>query len=138
MEQFAEYGHAMVSLAGVSILGLLLSPLVAIRKMGKGLAAGSTPEGGYGDSAYRLHRAYGNLTENLGFFVAVVVAAILAGVSPFWVNLLASVFLISRIVLLAVHLMGVPPMNVGPRTMVYVVGWGCSLILGVMTIVAVF
>ena len=138
MEQFAQYGHAIVSMVGVAIFGLLVNPLTATKKMGQGLAAGGTPKGDYDDPVYRLNRAYLNLTEIMGFFVACVVGAILAGVSPFWVNLLASIFLISRIVLFFVHTRAIGPMNFGPRTFTFVIGWACCLILALMTIWAVF
>lgn len=138
MEQFADYGYAIASLAGVSILGLLLNPLTAVRKMGKGVAAGGTPEQDYADPVYRLNRAYLNLSEMMGFFVAAVVAAMLAGVAPYWVNLLAVLFFLGRLAVLAIHLAGIGPMNMGPRTFVFVVGWACALILALMTLVAVF
>jgi len=64
------------------------------------------------------------------------VAAILAGASPFWVNLLATVFLLSRLVVAFIHIRGIGAENMGPRTMIFVVGWAACLILGLMAIVA--
>ncbi|SIS70436.1 Uncharacterized conserved protein, MAPEG superfamily [Roseivivax lentus] len=137
MDTLVQYGHAVVALAATTFFGLLVGPLTAVAKMTGGLQAGSTPEQDYGNRLYRFNRAYLNLVETMGFFVASVAAAILAGASPYWVNLLASVFFVSRLVLFAVHAAGIGPMNFGPRTFIYVVGWLCCLVMSVMAILAI-
>ncbi|QFS82177.1 MAPEG family protein [Roseivivax sp. THAF40] len=138
MEQFAAYGHAIVALALTTLFGLLVGPLTAVAKMTSGMQAGATPDQSYDDRLYRFNRAYLNLVETMGFFVASVLAAILAGVSPYWVNLLASVFFISRLAVFAVHAAGIGPMNFGPRTFIFVVGWLCCLVMSVMAVIEVF
>lgn len=138
MEQFAAYGHAIVSVAATAIFGLLVNPFTALSKTGKGLAAGQTATPDYGDKLYRFDRAYLNLTEIMGFFVASVGAAILAGANPTWVNWLASIFFVSRLAVFAVHYSGIGPMNFGPRTFIFVIGWACCVILSLMAIFAVF
>ncbi|MBO9450253.1 MAPEG family protein [Tropicibacter sp. R16_0] len=138
MEGFAEYSHAIASLVLFTLVVLALSPFSALAKAGKGLAPGATPEQDYSDKAYRLNRAYLNGTETLPAFVAVTVAAMLAGASPFWVNLLASVVLVSRIIMLVIHLRGIGQPNNGPRSVFYVLGWACMVALGIMALVAVF
>ena len=137
MEAFAEYRHAIVSIAAVALLGLLMNPIPAIKKTGRGMAAGATPEGDYSDPVYRWNRAYLNLTEMMGLFVGVTVAAILAGASPWWVNLFASVYLLSRLAVAVVHIAGIGPMNMGPRTLIFVLGWAACIALAVMAIAAV-
>ena len=87
MEQFAAYGHAIVAMAGTAIFGL---PQPALGDAQIGDWSGTrlrSPTADYSSAVYRWHRAYGNLTETMGFFVAWSLAAILAGASPFWVNL---------------------------------------------------
>lgn len=138
MEHFSEYGHAIVSLAVFAMLGLILSPISAARKADAGVAPGALPAPDYSDPTYRLSRAYMNAMELCGFFTAVTVAAILAGASPFWVNLLASVFLLSRFVMAFVHIRGIGKANLGPRSMIFGLGWVCCLALGVLAIVAAF
>ena len=135
MEQFAAYGHAIVSIAIFAMIGLLLGPLSAARKTSEGVESGADPAPDYSNATYRLHRAYLNAMEHAGLFVSVTVAAILAGASPFWVNVLASLFLVSRIVHLVVHLRGVGAPNMGPRTFIYTAGWACCLILGFMAVI---
>jgi len=137
MEPFLAYGHAIVAMAATALFGLILSPLSALGKLNKGMVSGVTPGEDYGDQAYRFNRAYLNLTENMGFFVAATVAAILAGASPTWVNWLASIFLVARILHFVVHYGGIGPMNFGPRTIVYTIGWGCSILLAILAIFAV-
>ncbi len=138
MDHFAQYGHAIASLAGVAMFGLLLGPLSAMRKTALGLAPGAEPQADYSTSVYRWHRAYLNLSETMGFFAASVLAAILAGASPFWVNLLASVFFISRLVLAVVHIRGIGRPDRGLRSFTYVSGWLMCLLLGLFAIGAVF
>ncbi|WP_170478965.1 MAPEG family protein [Ruegeria arenilitoris] len=138
MEVFAEYSHAIASLVIFTLIVLFMSPFTALAKQGKGLAPGGTPEQDYSDKAYRLNRAYLNGTETLPAFLTVTVAAILLGASPFWVNLLASVALVARIVMLVIHLRGIGKPNAGPRSIFYVLGWACMFILGLIALVAAF
>ena len=138
MEQFAAYGHAIVALAGTAIFGLVLSPLSAMRKSAIGLAPGCQPEADYTSAVYRWHRAYSNLAETMGYFAACVLAAILAGASPFWVNLFASIFFISRVALAVVHIKGIGKPDMSVRSYLYVAGWLCCLLLALMAIFAVF
>ena len=138
MEDFAQYGHAVASLVIFTLVVLLLAPFSALAKQGKGLAPGATPEQDYSDKAYRLNRAYLNGTETLPAYLAVTVAAILMGVSPFWVNLLASVVLLARLVMLFVHIRGTGKPHSGLRSVLYVVGWACMFVMGLMALVAAF
>ncbi|RBW63079.1 MAPEG family protein [Ruegeria sp. A3M17] len=138
METFAEYSHAIASLVVFTLIILALAPFSALAKQGKGLAPGATPEQDYSDKAYRLNRAYLNGTETLPAYVAVTVAAMLLGVNPFWVNLLASVALIARIVMLVIHMRGIGQPHSGIRSVSYVVGWACMVVMGVMALVAAF
>ena len=138
MEDFAAYGLALVSLAAVGILGLLLSPLSALKKQAAGMTTGASPAPDYADPAYRWNRAHMNLTETYGYFAGITVAAMLAGVSPIWVNLIAAVFLVTRVLVAVVHVMGIGQPANGPRTIIYVLGWFAALALAVLTVVAIY
>ena len=134
MEGFSEYGHALAAMSGVAVLLLLLSPLSAMRKQASGVTPGAQPAADYSDSSYRWHRTYANLTEAIGPFAAVTLAAILAGANPFWVNLLASLFLVIRLVVTVVHITGVgKPVN-GMRSFIYIAGWASCLGLAYLAI----
>ena len=137
METFAVYGHAIVSLVLFAGIVMALSPFAALKKQGAGLAPGATPGEDYADPAYRLHRAYLNGAETLPVFATVTLAAILTGVSPFWVNLLASLVLVTRLAMLVVHLRGIGKPHNGPRSFLYVAGWACMLVIGIMAIAGV-
>ncbi|MEX0368741.1 MAG: MAPEG family protein [Ruegeria sp.] len=138
MEGFDAYSHAIASLVIFTLIVLAMSPFSALAKQGKGLAPGATPEQDYADKAYRLNRAYLNGCETLPAFLTVTVAAILAGASPFWVNLLASLALLARIVMLIIHLRGIGNPHGGVRSIFYVAGWACMAVLGLMALVAAF
>ena len=138
MEVFAEYSHAVASVVVFTLVVLFLAPFSALAKQGKGLAPGATPEQDYSDRAYRLNRAYLNGTETLPAYLTVTVAAILMGVSPFWVNLLASIALLARLVMLFVHIRGIGQPHSGLRSVLYVVGWACMFVMGLMALVAAF
>lgn len=138
MEQFAAYGHAIASLALFALIGLILNPLSAAKKAKDGVPSGALPEPDYSDPSYRWSRAYLNATEVCGLFTAVTVAAILAGASPFWVNLLASLFVVSRIIVAIVHIRGIGQANNGPRTMIFAFGFFCCVLLGLLAIGAIF
>ena len=134
MDAFGSYGHAIVSLAVLAIVGLVMAPVSAIGKMKLGLAPGAEPAADYGCRVYRLHRAYLNLSETMGFFVAVTVAAILAGANPFAVNLLASLFLASRLIMAVVHVGGLGKPNGSTRSILYMAGMIMCAVLGMMAI----
>ncbi len=137
MEAFAQYGHALVALAGLAVVQFVLSPLSALRKTAAGLAPGAQPPADYADPCYRWHRAYSNLTESFGAFVAVTVAAILAGAAPFWVNLFASLFFVLRVVLAAIHIGGYGRPDAGLRSITYVAGVLMCLCLAFLAFKAV-
>ena len=137
MEQFAAYGHAIMAMAVIAVFQLLMAPLSAMRKSSAGLAPGAQPPADYADACYRWHRTYANLAESMGPFVAVTVAAILAGAAPFWVNLFAAGFLVARVVLAVVHIKGIGKPDMSIRSFTYVAGWLMCLGLAWLAIKAV-
>ena len=138
MEPMLAYSHALVSIAGMVLIWAVLSPLSAIKKESAGAEAGGAPPEDYANPAYRWFRAYMNLTETMPSFLGAVGAAILAGAAPFWVNLLASIFFLSRIAVAIVHIRGIGKKSGGLRSIVYTVGWACCIALAVLAIIAVF
>ncbi len=138
MEAFDAYGHAIVALALMVIVWGAMNPLSAINKEKAGAAPGGSVPEDYTDPAYRWQRAYANLTEVMPFFVAAVVAAMLAGASAVWVNWLASLFLLSRIAVAVAHVRGIGKPSGGLRSILFTVGWAISLALAVLAMVAVF
>lgn len=138
MESFAAYSHALAALAGFVLIVLALSPFSALAKQKSGLAPGGAPAEDYANPAYRLNRAYLNGCETLPAFLTVTLLAILAGAAPFWVNLLASLVLVTRVLMVIVHIRGAGRAQAGPRTIFYVTGWALMLGLAILALVALF
>jgi uncharacterized MAPEG superfamily protein len=138
MEPFDAYGHALASVALFALIVMVFSPLSAIEKGKKGLAPGAEPKADYADRTYRLHRVFANGTDSLTIFAAVTVVAILAGASPFWVNLLASLTLVARGVMIVLHVGAIGQPHNGPRSFAYVAGMICMFALAALGLVAAF
>lgn len=138
MEAFAAYSHALAALVIYTLITLALSPFSALAKQKAGLAPGATPREDYAEKAYRLNRAYLNGCETLPAFLTVTLVAIMAGAAPFWVNLLASLALAARVIMIFIHLQGIGKPHSGPRSVFYVVGWACMVGLAILALVAVF
>lgn len=132
MDAFAAYSHALAAMAGWSILMMVLSGFSTIGRSPENRAECGLPKRNYADPSYRRTRAFANAIETTGPFIAATVAAILIGASPFWVNLLASLFLVSRIVMAYVH---IATENQPARSAAYVIGWLCMVGLAVMAFV---
>lgn len=129
MEDFATYGHAIASMVLFALIAMGLAPVAATAKMRDGVAPGGTPAQDYTSRTYRLHRAQQNAVESLPIFVAVTVAAMLAGVNAHWVNWLASLAIVARVVMLYFHVTGRGDPYTGPRSMAYAGSMGCYLLL---------
>lgn len=138
MEIFAAYGHAIAALAIFALIAMVLSPVSALSKQKDGIVPGGTPPQDYSNRSYRLHRAQQNAVEALPVFATATIAAILAGVSPHWVNWLASLVVVARVVMLYFHVTGRGKPDVGARSFSYVAGLLCYFLLALMALVKVF
>lgn len=134
MRQFAQYGIAIASLAGFALLALALAPFAATRKARDGVVSGSSQITDDSSLTYRFWRTHRDATEIMGIFVASTAAAILAGATPYYVNLLAFFFLMSRVVHAIVQIGGIGPANYGLR--MSIAGWLVCGILALMAIVS--
>jgi len=131
---FNPYSHALAALALWAILMTILGMLSVIGAP-KARTESGLPVRDYSDPAYRRHRAFQNAIETTGPFVAATLAAILTGGSPFWVNLLASVFLAARIAIAAVHIRTeIQPL----RSAFWAVGLLCMLALALIAVFGAF
>ncbi len=139
MEVFSPYAHAIASVAIFAIITLALSPAAGVARNRAGVAAGAMPPADYSNRDFRICRAYQNATENIGILAAVVLAAVLAGASPFWVNLFASLSVVFRLAMVYVHITGMgATKDPGPRTIFFVLGWLMMLLIAIMALVAAF
>ena len=135
MEIFEAYSHATLSLALWALLVILFSMLSLIGRDGDTRCECGKPKRDYSNVTYRRERAFMNAVENSGPFIAATLAAILTGAAPFWVNLFASVFIVSRIAMAAVH---IGTENQPARSICFVIGWLCMIVLALLAIFAAF
>ena len=133
MTEFAAYSHAIASLGLWAILSIILAGVSLRGRTPEGRCDCGKPKRDYADPVYRADRAFMNAVENSGPFVAATVAAMLAGAAPFWVNVFASVFLVSRIAMAIVH---IGTENQQLRSVMFVIGWVCMIALALMAVVA--
>ncbi|MEX0281660.1 MAG: MAPEG family protein [Arenibacterium sp.] len=135
MEQFAEYSHATATLAIWGLWMIALSIMSTSGKTPRDRAECGKPKRDYSNEAYRRERAFANAIETSPAFLATTLAAILAGGLPLAVNILTSVFLLSRLAMAYVH---VKTENQPMRSAFFGVGWLCIILLAVTALVAVF
>ncbi len=138
MEPFAEYGHTIVSIALFALVTSVLSALTGIRKGSKNMTPGQLYTPDYDDPSYRLDRAFMNAAEALPVFATILIAAILAGVSPFMVNFAASVGLVLRLIYTFCYFRRIGAGYGGVRTVLTVLGSVLLYIVAIMTVIAVF
>ena len=86
--------------------------------------------------SFRVVRTYQNSVENLAGFGFALLAAIMLGAAPFWVNLLAGIHLAFRLVFWAVYYSGSGKVAGGPRTLSYIGGMASNLALAGMAVYA--
>ncbi len=135
MSQFAEYGHAIVALALWALLVCVLAALSTLGRTAEARCGCGKPKRNYADPVYRRERAFMNAVETSGPFIAATLAAILIGAAPFWVNLLASVFIAARLCMAVVH---IATTHQPLRSLFFIVGLLCILALAVSAVLAGF
>lgn len=135
MEQFTAYSHAIASLGLWALLNVILSMVATRGRTAENRCDCGKPKREYSDPVYRADRAHMNAIENSGPFIGATVAAILMGAAPFWVNVLASVFIVARIAMAFVH---IRTENQPMRSLFYVVGLVCVIGLALMAIFSAF
>lgn len=134
MDLFEPYSHALAALALWALLICVLIPVSAAIKSKELSPCGKTAKD-YSDPAYRRERALQNAMESSGPFIAATVAAILVGASPFWVNLLASIFIVARLATAAVHILTT---NTPARSATWGVGMVAVLGLALLALIGAF
>lgn len=132
-EVLAPYAHAIASLSLWALIMVVLSMLSVKGRTDAHRCDCGQPKRDYDDPVYRRGRAFANAIETSGPFIAATVAAILSGAPAFWVNLLASVFVVARIAMAVVH---IRTTNQPARSAFFAVGLFCVIFLGVMAFVA--
>jgi uncharacterized MAPEG superfamily protein len=135
MDIFDVYSHALASLACFAILISVLGGLSAGGGSPENRCECGQPKRDYDNVVYRRNRAFMNAVESAGPFIAALMAAILTGGSPLWVNIFASVFLLARVATAVVH---IGTINEGLRSATWFVGLLCVFGLAIMGIWGAF
>ncbi|MCX7559426.1 MAPEG family protein [Sulfitobacter sp. F26204] len=135
MDYLEAYSHAIAALAIWALLSLVLGAMSTLGRNAQNRCECGLPRRDYSDVVYRRGRAFANAMEMNGPFVAATVAGILAGAAPFWVNILASVFILSRVAMAVVH---IGTENQPLRSMTWAIGMLCVFILALMAAIAAF
>ena len=135
MDQFDAYSHALAAIAAWGVLMVVLMGLSTTGRSPDNRTQSGMIKRDYADPTYRRARAFANAMETTGPFLAVTLAAILLGANPFWVNLLASIFLVARIFMAVVH---VGTENQGLRSLGFSIGFFCILAIAGFALVAAF
>jgi uncharacterized MAPEG superfamily protein len=138
MENFAAYGHAITAVVIYAMVAQVLNAMTGIAKGSNKMVPGASYVADYADKNYRLDRTYMNSVEMLVFTGALIFAAILAGASPFWTNIFASIALLLRLVMNVIYMRGIGDGYGGIRTMMAIGQSLCNLGLAVIAILAVF
>ncbi|AUH35028.1 MAPEG family protein [Paracoccus tegillarcae] len=129
MAEFAAYGHAIASLAIWPLIVLALAKTSSSGRSPELMCECGKPKRDYNSVLYRRERAFMNAVEISGPFIAATIAAILAGASPFFVNLFASVFIVARLAMVFVH---IRTTNQPLRSACFAAGAACVIALSLM------
>ena len=135
MEYFAEYSHAIAALAlwGLWMVYLSIQSNTGLKPDHR--TESGHPKRDYASQPYRRHRAFQNAIETSPAFLATTMAAMLAGASPVSVNWLASLFLLSRVVMAFVH---IRTENQPLRSATFGIGWLMIILMAVLALYTVF
>ena len=135
MENLDGYSHALASLGFFALLISILSMVSGRGRSTENRCECGQPKWNYDSVVYRSNRAFMNAVESAGPFIAALLAAMLTGVSPLWVNIFATVFLAARVATAFFH---VCTINQGLRSATWAIGMLCVLSLAVVGIVGAF
>lgn len=135
LPQLAQY-HLTLSLLAALILlvlmqGFLLAPLAFIKEE---QSPGMPLKGDPSLFSFRVIRTYQNSTESLPLILGAAFLAIIAGVSPGWVNWLVGIHFLARIAFWVAYYSGVGKHAGGIRTLTFVIGLVSNIVLAGMTL----
>ncbi len=130
---FSDYTLALAALACWGLLVLALSGLSLRGRTPENRTESGLPKRNYAEPSYRAYRAYANAMESSPPFMAGLLACIMLGAAPFWVNGLAAVFILSRIAMAYIH---IATENQAARSGAYGIGWLCMLALGLIALIS--
>ena len=116
----AQYNLAFMILAALCLATITQSLLcVPLAFATKEQSPGMPLRLDYRALSFRAMRTYQNFVETLPAFGFALLTAIIVGVIPFWVNLLAGIYFVFRLLFWAIYYSGIGKTVSGPRSIVY-------------------
>ncbi|MEO9943886.1 MAG: MAPEG family protein [Paraglaciecola sp.] len=135
----SDYHIAFMMLAIISLITLiqnfLTAPLSFIKEEQE---PGMPLRFDHTKLSFRALRTYHNSAETLPALGFSLLAAVIFGANPFWVNILTGVYLFFRLSFWFVYYSGIGKVAGGPRTWAFVGGLLSNIALVVMAIYAAF
>lgn len=133
----AQYQPAILCLVLLCLITLvqsfLTAPLAFIKQE---QVPGELLKHGHGTLSFRVLRTYANSVENLPAFGFALTVAVVVGVGPAAVNILAMAHVAFRLIFWALYYAGLGRPAGGPRTLAYVGGLVTNVVLAILAIIA--
>ena len=133
------YQISFLALAGNSLITLIQNFAAApLAFVSEEQVPGMPLQFDHSKLSFRAVRTYANSAESFPAFGWALLMAILAGGTPFFVNLLTGGYFVSRLAFWAIYYAGVGKPAGGVRTMAYVAGLLCNIGLAAVAIWSLF
>ena len=87
----------------------------------------------YAEWANRSKSAHNNAVENLIIFAPLVLLVVLFDIGNEWTRIASLVYFLARLVHYIMHVLAIPLM----RTLAFLVGFGCQLVVGICILIAI-
>ena len=87
----------------------------------------------YAEWANRSKSAHNNAVENLIIFTPLVLLVVLLDIGNEWTRIASLVYFLARLVHYIMHVLAIPLM----RTLAFLVGFGCQLVVGICILIAI-
>ena len=131
------YYPSLMALLILCLAILVQSFIAGAIGLGKSAEVPGIPlKGNHADFSFRTLRTFHNSIENLPVFIATLGIAIIAGAPVAWVNGLASLYVVLRLIYWAVYYSGIGKVEAGPRTIVFVLGFFTNVAIAIVGLIA--
>ncbi len=131
-----QYKPSLIVLAALCLIlliqALLTAPFAFIKEE---QIPGGPLRGDVSLFSFRVLRTHSNSVETLHAFGFALLLAIVAGVAPTIVNVIALIFLVARLAFWAIYYSGIGKQAGGPRTLCFVAGLLANFVLVIAALI---
>ncbi|MBO6891850.1 MAG: MAPEG family protein [Roseibium sp.] len=139
LPQLSAYRPALIIVASLSLIALVQNFLTApLAFASQEQTPGMPLQFDHSKLSFRAVRTYQNSAESFPAFLAAVLVAIVAGVSPLVLNVAAGVYLLARLLFWAFYYSGFGRVAGGPRTMAFVLCLLANILIAIAALIALF